>query len=73
MLKLSIIKSDAIRKLNLREDELRVIAMLRGVKNYENLSKSSLIQEINKIKISEEPKKTTFKKHLKKISEKVLD
>ena len=34
MLKSSIIESDAIRKLNLIEDELRVIAMLRGVKNY---------------------------------------
>ena len=34
MLKSSITESDAIRKLNLKEDELRVIAMLRGVKNY---------------------------------------
>ena len=39
--------------------------MLRGFKNYENLSKSSLIKEINKIKLSEEPKKTAFKKHSK--------
>ena len=66
MLKSSIIKSDVIRRLDLKENELRVISMLRGVKNYENLSKSCLIKEINKIKISEEPKKTAFKKHRKK-------
>ena len=65
-LKSSIIESDAIRKLNLTEDELRVITMLSGVKNYENLSKSSLIKEINEIKLSEEPKKIVFKKHPKK-------
>ena len=59
-----------MRRLDLTEDELRVIAMLRGVKNYENLSKSSLIKEINKIKLSEEPKKTTFKKHPKKVIKK---
>ena len=64
-LKSSIIKSDAIRILVITENELRVIVMLRGVKNYENLSKSSLIKEINKIKLSEEPKK-----HLKKYSKK---
>ena len=66
MSKSSIIESDAIRKLNLLEDELRVIAMLRGVKSYENLTKSSLIKEINKIKLSEQPKKIIFKKHPKK-------
>ena len=48
MLKSSIIESDAIRKLDLTDDELRQIAMLRGVKNYENFSKISLIKEINK-------------------------
>ena len=70
ILKSSIIKSDAIRKLDLTEDELRVIAMLRGVKNYENLSKSSLIIEINKIELSEEPKK--IKKFPKKDTRKIF-
>ena len=40
--------------------------MLRGVKNYDDLSKSSLIKEINKIKLSKEPKKIIFKKNPKK-------
>ena len=66
MLKLSIIESDAIRRLNLTEDELSVIAMLRSVKNYENLSKSSLIKAINKLKLPEEQKKIAFKKYPKK-------
>ena len=48
MLKSSIIASDAISKLDLTEDELRIIAMLSGVKNYENLSKRSLIKKLIK-------------------------
>ena len=45
--------------------------MLRDVKNYENLSKSSLTKEINKIKLSEESKK--IKKNPKKDTKNVLD
>ena len=47
--------------------------MLRSVENYEILSKSSLIKEINKIKLSEEPKNTIFKSIQKKIPKKFLD
>ena len=57
MLKSSVIEFDTIRKVDLTEHELRVITVLRGVKNYENLSKSSLIKQINKIELSEESKK----------------
>ena len=60
MLKSSIIESDAIRKLNLSDDELRVTDMVRGVTNYENLSKGRLIKKNNKLKPSEEPKKIEF-------------
>ena len=70
MLKSSIINFDAIRRLDLKENELRVIAMLRIVKNYENLSKSSLIKEINKIKLSEEQKRLNLKAIQKMILEK---
>ena len=70
MLKSSIISFDAIRRLDLKENELRVIAMLRIVKNYENLSKSSLIKEINKIKLSEEQKRLNLKAIQKMILEK---
>ena len=49
--------SDNIRKLNLSKKELRVIAREKGVKNYEHLSKSVLIKEINKLKPSKGPKK----------------
>ena len=48
MLKSSIIASDAISKLDLTGDKLRVIAMLSNVKNYENLSKRSLIKKLIK-------------------------
>ena len=41
-----------IKKLKLSKEELRVIAREKGVKNYENISKSRLIKEINKLKPS---------------------
>ena len=43
--------------LDLSKKELKVIARERGVKNYENLSKSRLIKEINKLKPSKGQKK----------------
>ena len=43
---------------------LKVIARERSVKNYENLSKSELIKEINKLEPEKEPKKTSFGKIL---------
>ena len=53
-----------INMLNLTKKELKVIARERGVKDYENLSKSRVIKEINKLKRSEGPKKTIFEKIL---------
>ena len=57
---------DETKKLNLLKKELKVIARLRGVKNYENLSKSRLIEEIRKLKPSEGFEKIVSEKYLKK-------
>ena len=56
---INILKSsgDEIKKLNLSKKELKVISRERGVKNYENPSKSRLIKEINKLKPSKGLKK----------------
>ena len=61
MLKL---KKDELRSLNPSKKELRVIARKRGVKNYKNLTKERLIEEINKLKPAEGPKKIAFKKYI---------
>ena len=53
MLKLS---RDDVEKLNLKKNELQKMARVRGVKNYENLSKRRLVKEINKL----EPFKKRF-------------
>ena len=52
------------RRLVLPKKILKVIARERGVKNYENLSKSELIKEINKLKPAKAPKKTGSEKIL---------
>ena len=57
---------DETKKLNLLKKELRAIARLRGVKNYENLSKSRLIEEIRKLKPSEGFEKIVFEKYPRK-------
>ena len=44
-------------EINLSKEELRLIARERGVKKYENISKSRLIKEINKLKPSKGLKK----------------
>ena len=54
---INMLKSDEIKKLNLSKKELRLIARERGVKNYENISKSRLIKDINKLKPSKGLKK----------------
>ena len=41
---------ESSKSLILSNKELKVIARRRGVKNYENLSKSRLIKEINRLK-----------------------
>ena len=46
-----------MKKINLSKEELRVIARERGVKNYDNISKSRLIKVINKLKPSKGLKK----------------
>ena len=58
MLKSSRNESGEIKKLNLSKKELKIIARERGVKDYGNLSKSSLMKEINKLKPSKGPKKS---------------
>ena len=57
---------DEIKKLELSKKELRVIARERGVKNYENISKSRLIKEIKKLKPSKRSQKIVFGKYTKK-------
>ena len=44
-------------EINLSKEELRLIARERGVNKYENISKSRLIKEINKLKPSKGLKK----------------
>ena len=45
------------RKFNFPKKVLKRIAVERGVKNFENLSKSELIKEINKLEPAKGPKK----------------
>ena len=52
------------RRLVLPKKILKLIARERGVKNYENLSRSELIKEINKLKPAKGPEKTGFEKIL---------
>ena len=54
------------RRLLLPKRILKVIARERGVKNHENLLKSKLIKEINKLKPAKEPKSIVFEKYPKK-------
>ena len=54
------------RRLVLPKRILKVIARERGVKNYENLSKSELIKEISKLKPAKEPNNIVFEKYAKK-------
>ena len=62
MLKSSRNESDEIKKLHVSKKELKVIARERGFKNYEKISKSRLIKEINKLKPSKEFKKLVLTK-----------
>ena len=52
-----MLQSNEIKKLNLSKEEQKLIARERGVKKYENISKSRLIKEINKLKPSKRLKK----------------
>ena len=52
------------RMLVLPKKILKVIAIERGVKNYENLPKRELIIVINKLPPAKGPKKTGFEKIL---------
>ena len=56
---INMLKSSRDEKysLDLSKKKLKIIARERGVKNYENLSKSRLIKEINKLKSSKGQKK----------------
>ena len=57
MLKSSRNESDKIKELGLTMEELKPIARKRGVKNYENLSRIRLVEEIDKLEPSKELKK----------------
>ena len=57
MLKSSRNESDKIKELGLTMKELKAIARKRGVKNYENLSRIRLVEEIDKLEPSKELKK----------------
>ena len=57
MAKSSKNESNKTKELVLTMKELRVIARLRGVKNYENLSRIRLVEEIDRLEPSKELKK----------------
>ena len=52
------------RKLILPKRILKQIAEYRGIKNYENLSKKDLIEEINKLDPIKEQNKIKFEKYV---------
>ena len=57
MVKSSKNESDKIKELGLTMEELRAIAKKIDVKSYENLSRITLVEEIDKIEASKELKK----------------
>ena len=57
MVKPSKNESDKIKELRLTMEELKAIARKIGVKNYENLSRIRLVEEIDKLEPSKELKK----------------
>ena len=57
MLKSSKNESNEIKELGLTMKELKAIARKIGVKNYENLSRIRLVEEIDKLEPSKELKK----------------
>ena len=57
MLKSSKNESDKIKELGLTIKELKAIARKTGVKNYENLSRIRMVEEIDKLEQSKELKK----------------
>ena len=57
MVKSSKNESNKIKELGLTMKELKIIARLRGVKNYENLSRIMLVEEIDRLEPSKELKK----------------
>ena len=57
MVKSSKNEFNKIKELGLTMKELKVISRLRGVKNYENLSKIRLVGETDRLEPSKELKK----------------
>ena len=57
MLKSSRNESNKIKELGLTMKELKAIARKIGVKNYENLSRIRLVEEIDKLELLKELKK----------------
>ena len=60
MVKSSKNESNKIKELGLTMKELKAIARKIGVKNYENLSRIGLVEEIDKLGPSKELKKKTM-------------
>ena len=73
MLNSSKNESNKIKELGLAMEELRAIARKVGVKNYENLSRIRLVEEIEKLEPSEELKKKKIVSSLLWKGKKVLD
>ena len=73
MLKSSKNESDKIKELGLTMKELKAIARKIGVKNYENLSRIRLEEEIDKLEQSKELKKKKIVSSLLLKGKKVLD
>ena len=73
MVKSSKNESDKIKELGLTMEELRVIARQIGVKNYENLSRIRLVEEIDKQEASKELKKQKIVSSLLLKGKKILD
>ena len=73
MLRSSRNESNKIKELGLTMKEVKVIARKRGVKNYENLSRLRLVEEIDKLKPSKELEKKKIVSSLSLKGKKILD
>ena len=73
MLRSSRNESNKIKELGLTMKEVKVIARKRSVKNYENLSRLRLVEEIDKLKPSKELEKKKIVSSLSLKGKKILD
>ena len=73
MPKSSKIESDKIKELGLTMEELKSIARKIGIKNYENLSRIELVDEIDKVEPPKESKKKKITNSILLKGKKILD